>query len=135
MAAWGRRKLVVALAARVLSRAMPVAPPTCWVVLTSADPTPVSWPRSRAVPRLMAGAKIRPRPRPRISSGPRTAAGELLVTVRRGSPALPAAPARLASRRGGPRPERGRKTVGPGAQAGEGEGVHGRNDLPGRPAA
>ena len=48
-------------------RGDPIDPPTCCMVLTSAEATPESWRGTPAVAVLMAGAKIMPKPRPRMS--------------------------------------------------------------------
>ena len=50
-------------AASVLSSAVPIEPPTCCPVLTSAEATPTSAPATPRVAVSMAGAKISPRPR------------------------------------------------------------------------
>jgi hypothetical protein len=40
--AWLQMTLAAAVIASVLRRAVPTEPPTCWLVLTSADATPAS---------------------------------------------------------------------------------------------
>jgi len=60
--------VAVAVSASVLSAAVPIDPPTCCIVLTSAEATPESWRATPVVAVLMAGAKIIPKPRPRASS-------------------------------------------------------------------
>ena len=44
---------------------MPIDPPTCWLVLRVAEPTPASWGASPSVPVLNDGARLRPNPTPR----------------------------------------------------------------------
>src|ERR1700677_4062841 len=68
------RKLAVALAATVLSRAAPSDPPTWLLLLTRAAATPVSAGRVPAGPRLKAETTAQPTPRPR-----RTSAGATTV--------------------------------------------------------
>jgi len=48
----------------VLSSEVPIDPPICWVVLTMADAAPASLCFIEAVALAVAGAKIRPSPRP-----------------------------------------------------------------------
>ena len=48
----------------MLSAAVPIEPPTCCMVLTSAEATPESRRATPAVAVLMAGEKIMPKPRP-----------------------------------------------------------------------
>jgi hypothetical protein len=57
-----------ALLKSVLSTAVPIEPPTCWLVLTIADATPASEGSTPSVAVLIAGAKTRPRPTPITSS-------------------------------------------------------------------
>ena len=57
----------MAVSAIVLSADVPIDPPTCCMVLTSAEATPESWRGTPAVAVLMAGAKIMPKPRPMMS--------------------------------------------------------------------
>jgi len=57
--------VAVAVSATVLSAAVPIEPPTCCMVLTSAEATPESRRATPAVAVLMAGEKIMPKPRPR----------------------------------------------------------------------
>src|ERR1039457_3278288 len=61
---WVTRKLVVAVSAIVLSADVPIEPPTCCMVLTSADATPESSRLTPAVAVLMAGAMFMPKPNP-----------------------------------------------------------------------
>ena len=58
---------MVALAAIVESSAVPIEPPTCWLVLTVAEATPASWESTPRVPLLKVVGKIRPSPTPRAS--------------------------------------------------------------------
>ena len=53
-----------ALAASVLRRAVPMDPPTCWLVFSEAEPTPASWGARPRVPVLNAGARLNPNPKP-----------------------------------------------------------------------
>ena len=55
---------LAALEASVLSSAVPIEPPICWPVLTIAEATPASRGSTPSVAVLIAGAMIRPRPRP-----------------------------------------------------------------------
>src|SRR5258708_39985489 len=57
-----------------------MAPPTCCIVLTSAEATPASWLRTPAVAVLMVTAKITPKPRPMTITAGRMTAAELDVT-------------------------------------------------------
>lgn len=66
-------QLAVALSAMVLRADVPIEPPACCIVLTSAEATPESRRATPKVAVLMAGAKIMPKPRPRISSAGSTA--------------------------------------------------------------
>ena len=52
----------------LISAAVPIDPPTCCIVLTSAEATPESRRATPKVAVLIAGAKIMPKPRPRASS-------------------------------------------------------------------
>jgi hypothetical protein len=58
------RKLAVTVSAMVLSADVPIDPPTCCIVLASAEATPESRRGTPAVAVLMAGAKIMPSPGP-----------------------------------------------------------------------
>lgn len=70
MSAFPTRNADAALFASVLSRAMPMEPPTCWDVFTRAEATPASSSLTPAVATFMAGAMISPSPRPvKISCG------------------------------------------------------------------
>ena len=62
-------KVAVAVSATVLRAAVPIEPPTCCMVLTSAEATPESCRATPAVAVLMAGEKIMPKPRPMATSG------------------------------------------------------------------
>lgn len=59
-----RSQPAAAVTAIVLSRAVPMAPPTCWEALIRPDATPVSPGSTPCVARLMAGVKARERPSP-----------------------------------------------------------------------
>ncbi len=61
--------VVTAVANTVLSSAVPIDPPTCWVVLTIADATPESLAFTPMVPTSKQQANTRPRPRP-VTSRP-----------------------------------------------------------------
>ena len=69
------RKLAVAVSAMVLGADVPIDPPTCCMVLTSAEATPESWRWEEAVAVLIAGAKIMPKPRPMMSRAGRILKG------------------------------------------------------------
>jgi len=70
--AWLRAKLAAELAATVDSSAVPTEPPTCCMVLTIADAAPAARGATPYVALLIAGAKIRPKPRPSTTSEGRT---------------------------------------------------------------
>ena len=72
--AWGIRidRLTAALAAIVLSSAVPTEPPTCCMVLTVADATPASSGSTPDTAPCMAGAIDAPSPTPMINSAGRT---------------------------------------------------------------
>ena len=109
---------------------MPTAPPTCWVVLTSADPTPVSWPRSRAVPRLMAGedqAEAQAEDQQRAEDGAGVAAGH----GQAGQPGHAGGAGEHAERQGQARPDPGQQHVRAEDRAGDGGGDHGQERQPG----
>lgn len=53
--------------ASVFSSAVPMEPPTCWLVLTIAEATPASRTATPYVARFITVAKTMPRPRPRKS--------------------------------------------------------------------
>jgi hypothetical protein len=61
------------LAKMVLSREVPIEPPSCCPVLTVAEATPASRGATPKVPVLNTGANTRPKPTPMISSEGRTA--------------------------------------------------------------
>ena len=61
-----RTEHFAALIDSVVSRAVPMEPPTCWVVLTIADATPDCWGRMPRVARFIAGARTSPRPAPEM---------------------------------------------------------------------
>jgi hypothetical protein len=64
---------VTALAKMVLSRAVPMEPPSWLPVLMVAEATPVSRGGTPKVPVVTAGAKISPRPAPVSSTAGRMA--------------------------------------------------------------
>ncbi len=68
VAAFPAANVVAALAASVLSSAVPREPPICWVVLTIAEATPASSSPTPPVAVAIDGAKIRPKPRPAMTS-------------------------------------------------------------------
>ena len=67
-----RARAGVTVTAMVLSNAVPIEPPICWVVFTSADAAPASRGSTAAVALAIAGAKISPSPSPKTISPGRT---------------------------------------------------------------
>lgn len=104
-------KAVAALLARVLSRAVPMEPPTCWDVFTVAEATPASSSLTPAVAMFIAGAMMRPKPRPvRISCG-MTSLTYTLSTSMRVSHTRPTAHRTMPSATGILAPMRGSRTM------------------------
>src|ERR1700689_5493005 len=77
---WLVRYCATAPAKIVLSRDVPIEPPTCWPVLSVAEAAPASCGATPNVPVFIDGAVVKPKPSPASSSGPSTADAQLECT-------------------------------------------------------
>ena len=75
----------------VLSRAVPIDPPTCWDVLTMAEATPASAGRTPRVAVLIDGAMTAPRPTPVMTSPGEDVADVPAVQLRWANTTMPTA--------------------------------------------
>ena len=128
--AWAATYAVAALAAMVLSSAVPIDPPTCWLVFTIAEATPAKCPSTPSVAVWIDAGTIKPMANPTMMRGGRMSAAYAESALRRVKSTIPITPSVMPDGTMIFGPSRGRKKFVESCAARMSDRVMGRNATP-----